>query len=151
MLDYWIPKNFRIQITVKIQKFINGCLLRERTMLFNSCYYISIAFKNIFHELLILLTAIGNSSVVAYRTYNQEVMGSSLRTAIIIFLGEGKKNDCETYVSHIQTRSSGSSGGTALSFFVLIRLQVGRLCQHCSQYFNSFQSDSQNETNNQLT
>ena len=102
VLDYWIPKNFRIQITVKIQKFINGCLLRERTMLFNSCYYISIAFKNIFHELLILLTAIGNSSVVAYRTYNQEVMGSSLRTAIIIFLGQGKKNDCETYVSHIQ-------------------------------------------------
>ena len=102
VLDYWIPKNFRIQITVKIQKFINGCLLRERTMLFNSCYYISIAFKNIFHDFLILLTAIGNSSVVAYRTYNQEVMGSSLRTAIIIFLGEGKKNDCETYVSHIQ-------------------------------------------------
>ena len=81
---------------------IIGCLLRERTMLFNSWYYISIAFKNIFHEFLIFLTAIGNSSEAENRTHYREVMGLSQHTAIIIFLAEGKKNDCETYVSHIQ-------------------------------------------------
>ena len=32
----------------------------------------------------------------------QEVMGSSQHAAVIIFLAKGKKNECETYVSHIQ-------------------------------------------------